>query len=201
MNKALLRKLITSIIMILCLVFVSNLVLAFELGDLFGGKNKEKNFYATIDMGKLKKNVKAYKKFDEEIAELDEAYKKYSQEILLKQREVSSALMLEYQQSSLGMNESERRAALEDYKERVVSLARSSQRQIDEKKAEIEMKKNKILQSERGLTRRLIRQTAKKKNVSIVIEKDSAIYIKTDITDDVIKAVQKEERGKFLGIF
>ncbi|HEX2955017.1 MAG TPA: OmpH family outer membrane protein [Bacillota bacterium] len=195
------KKLITGLMMVFCLVFMSNFVLAFELGDLFGGKDKKTNYYATVDMDKLKDSVSAYKKYEDQIASLDEAYSDYSKEVLLEQKEASSALFHQYQQESLGMGQSERENALERYKQQVVNLARSSQRQLDQKKAEIEMKKSEVQQNERKLTRRLLRQTAKKKKVSVVVDKRNAYYFKNDITDDVIKAVKKEERGKFLGIF
>jgi Skp family chaperone for outer membrane proteins len=201
MKKVPFKKLIFGLMMVFCLVFMSNFVLAFELGDLFGGKDKKTNYYATVDMEKLKDSVSAFKKYEDQIASLDEEYSDYSKEVLLEQKKSSSALLLQYQQESLGMGESDRGNALERYKQQVVNLARSSQRQLDQKKAEIEMKKSEVQQSERNLTRRLLRQTAKKKKVSVVVDKRQAYYIKTDITDDVIKAVKKEERGKFLGIF
>lgn len=201
MKRVPFKKLITGLMMVFCLVFMSNFVLAFELGDLFGGKDKKTNYYATVDMDKLKDSVSAYKKYEDQIASLDEAYSDYSKEVLLEQKEASSALFHQYQQESLGMGQSERENALERYKQQVVNLARSSQRQLDQKKAEIEMKKSEVQQNERKLTRRLLRQTAKKKKVSVVVDKRNAYYFKNDITDDVIKAVKKEERGKFLGIF
>lgn len=193
-------KWIFSGLILFSFVFVTNFVQAFDIGDLFGGGKKSKFLSASIDLTQLRMGLDEFKKYDQQTRELDEQYSKFTQEVLGEQKKNTDNLMNNYKSEVRGLNEKERAVKLEQYKEEASILARDAQQRLDSKKNEIDSKKMEIEQSARIVARRMVRDVAKKKGYAIVVEKKMSIYIKNDITQEVITAVKKQNRKKFLGV-
>lgn len=181
-------------------IFVTNFVLAFDVGDIFGGSKKPKFSFASIDLVQLRKGLDDFRIFDRRSQELDEEYSQFTQQVLAEQKKSTDDLMTQYQAEALGLNDKQRAEKLNQYKDQAQVLARDSQRRLDEKKKEIDDKKQANEQSARIMARRMVRDVAKKKGIAVVIEKKMSIYIKTDITQDVIDQVNKAKRPKLLGV-